>query len=40
VQNTLVEVQNSLDAGEEFDITVDDGRPIEGYRRVVRLQAD
>ncbi|HTX79707.1 MAG TPA: hypothetical protein VMC62_08565, partial [Longilinea sp.] len=23
--------------GEDFDITVDDGRPIKGYRRVVRL---
>ena len=23
--------------GADFDITVDDGRPIKGYRRVVKL---
>jgi len=23
--------------GEDFDVTVDDGRPILGYRRIVRV---
>jgi len=27
----------AFDRGESFDITVDDGRPIQGYRRVVRV---
>jgi hypothetical protein len=30
-------VEECFRRGEDFDITVDDGRPIKGYRRVVRL---
>jgi hypothetical protein len=30
-------VQECFARGEDFDIMVDDGRPIKGYRRVVRL---
>jgi hypothetical protein len=26
-----------MDRGEEFDVVVDEGRPIEGYTRVVRV---
>lgn len=37
VTRALVEVHKALDAGEEFDITVDDGREPVGYRRVVRI---
>ena len=34
---TLKAVEECFRRGEEFDIAVDDGRPIKGYRRVVRL---
>jgi hypothetical protein len=34
---TLNAVEECFQRGEDFDITVDDGRPIKGYRRVVRL---
>ena len=30
-------VEECFRRGEDFDITVDDGRPIKGYRRVVKL---
>jgi len=30
-------VHRCLDRGEDFDVTVDDGRPIRGYRRIVRV---
>lgn len=36
----LAEVHKALDRGEEFDITVDDGRPIIGYRNVVRISGE
>ena len=31
-------VEECFRRGEDFDITVDDGRPIKGYRRVLRLK--
>jgi hypothetical protein len=34
---TVKAVDECFRRGEDFDITVDDGRPIKGYRRVVRL---
>jgi len=33
----MAEYHRALDAGEELDITFDDGRPFEGYRTVVRI---
>ncbi len=30
-------IEEALVRHEDFDITVDDGRPIEGYRRIVRI---
>lgn len=30
-------VHRCLDRGEDFDVTVDDGRPIRGYRHIVRV---
>jgi hypothetical protein len=30
-------VEECFRRGEDFDITVDDCRPIKGYRRVVKL---
>ncbi len=32
-------VNDCLRRGEDFDITVEDERPIEGYRRVIRIKA-
>ena len=37
MEGVMAEVHRAFDAGEDFDITVDSGRPIEGYRRVVRV---
>lgn len=37
MQRALNEVHKCFDRRESFDITVDDGRPIQGYRRVVRI---
>jgi hypothetical protein len=34
------EVQKAMDSGEEFDVVVDDGKPIRGYRSIVRVNAD
>jgi len=33
-------VQECSRRGEDFDIAVDDGRPVKGYRRVVKLSAE
>jgi len=30
-------VEECFRCGEDFDIAVDDGRPVKGYRRVVRI---
>ncbi|GMU24728.1 MAG: hypothetical protein AMXMBFR13_48000 [Phycisphaerae bacterium] len=38
MRNAFTEVQKALDAGESFDITIDDGREISGYRKVVRVK--
>ncbi len=40
MQNAFKEVYRCLDRGEDFDIDVDDGSPISGYRRIVRLTTD
>ncbi len=37
VRRVLEEVSAAFDRGEDFDITVDEGREIEGYRKVVRV---
>ncbi len=37
MRRTLNAVQECFRKGEDFDIAVEDGRPIRGYRRVVRL---
>lgn len=39
MRNAFAEIHKALDAGEDFDITVDDGRTIGGYRKVVRIEA-
>ncbi|MBI4578995.1 MAG: hypothetical protein HY718_04790 [Planctomycetes bacterium] len=31
------EIEAAFDRGEDFDVTIDDGREITGYRRVVRI---
>ena len=33
-------VNEALDRHEDFDITVDDGREITGYRRIVRISSE
>lgn len=40
VQNVFKEVYRCFDRGYEFDIDVDDGRPIKGYRHVVRIKLE
>ncbi|MDB6028629.1 MAG: hypothetical protein JWM68_4852 [Verrucomicrobiales bacterium] len=40
LQRTYDEIHNCLKRGEDFDITIDDGRAIKGYKRVVRLSAE
>ncbi len=30
-------IHRCVDRGEDFDVTVDDGRPIRGYRHIVRV---
>ncbi|MBI4584832.1 MAG: hypothetical protein HY717_12525 [Planctomycetes bacterium] len=37
LRRVLDEVEDCFDKGEDFDIAVDDGREIKGYRRVVRV---
>jgi hypothetical protein len=37
MQRALAEVHKCMDKKVTFDITVDDGRPIKGYRKVVRI---
>ena len=37
ITHMLNAVEECFQRGEDFDITVDDGRPSKGYRRVVRL---
>ncbi len=38
MQRFLKAVQECFERGESFDVTVDDGRPIANYRRIVRLE--
>ncbi len=40
MQQAYDEVHNCLKRGEDFDFTVDDGKPVEGYKRIVKLSAD
>jgi hypothetical protein len=37
MQRALKAVHQCLDRGEDFDVTVDDGRLITGYRRIVKV---
>jgi hypothetical protein len=37
MQRALAAVHECWTAGTGFDITVDDGKPIQGYRRVIRV---
>ena len=39
-KRVMTEVHNAFDAGESFDIVVDDGRPTTGYRHVVRIAGE
>lgn len=36
----FAEVNRALDAGQEFDITMDDGMELNGYREVIRVSDD
>jgi hypothetical protein len=38
MQRALTAVHECLQCGDDFDITVDNGRPIKGYRRVVLIK--
>ncbi|HAK96911.1 MAG TPA: hypothetical protein DCM87_18460 [Planctomycetes bacterium] len=40
MERAFAEVNRALDAREDFDITVDDGAEIAGYRKVVRVGAE
>lgn len=40
MRNALIEVHKALDAGEDFDIGIDDGHEPKGYREVVRVTTD
>ena len=40
MQRALQAVHECFDRNQSFDATVDDGRKITGYRRVVRLRED
>lgn len=40
MRRTIAAVHEAMEAGEDFDITVDDGREIKGYRQVVRITDD
>jgi hypothetical protein len=38
MKTVLAEIHQCLERREDFDVTVDDGHPITGYRRIVRVQ--
>jgi hypothetical protein len=38
MQRALTAVHECLQCGDDFDITVDNGRPIKGYRRDVLIK--
>lgn len=38
-RRAFVEIHRALDDGADFDIAVDDGREIEGYRKLIRIEA-
>jgi hypothetical protein len=37
MHRALNAVHQCFDRAEDFDITIDDGRPIKGYKRVIRI---
>jgi hypothetical protein len=37
MERLMTSVQTASDRNEDFDITVDDGREIAGYRKLVRI---
>jgi hypothetical protein len=37
MQRVLTAVQSAWDHGEDFDITIDNGREITGYKKIVRI---
>lgn len=37
MRNAFRAIQKAMELGEDFDITVDDGREIDGYHRVIRI---
>jgi hypothetical protein len=37
LRRVIAEVHEAFEKGEDFDIAVDEGRPIEGYRKVLRI---
>jgi len=40
MQRALKAIHQCLDRGEDFDITIDDGRKINGYRKIVRVRGE
>jgi hypothetical protein len=40
VKNVFNEVHRCFDRHEDFDIDVDDGRPVSGYRRVIKINLE
>ena len=37
MRRAIMAVHQAMDRREDFDITVDDGREIQGYRKVIRI---
>ncbi|MHB1037836.1 MAG: hypothetical protein ACYC35_25565 [Pirellulales bacterium] len=40
MKSALSEIQGCLDRSEDFDVVVDEGKPIIGYKKIVRIAAD
>lgn len=37
MQSAYDEIHICLKRGDNFDVTVDDGRPVQGYKKVIKL---
>ena len=37
MRNAIEAIHQAMDMGKDFDITVDDGREIKGYRNITRI---
>ncbi|MBD3183647.1 hypothetical protein GF312_15255 [Candidatus Poribacteria bacterium] len=40
MQRSIKAIHNAMDRGDDFDILVDDGREIQGYRRIIYINHD